>query len=364
MTNIQSHTRAFTLVELLVVIAIIGMLIGLLLPAVQAAREAARRMQCTNNLKQMGVALHNHHDTLHAFPAGYATQEVRAPASSDWGDLPPGRGWGTLILPFMEQTALYDRLTNNNLSVWHTANAEAVRTNIPTFLCPSDPRSRELSDIEGGTEGVLLTYSNEGDGYTNSSFVGQQIRFGRSGYTACTGTEESWLFGGASDENPDPDGRDGGDALVRQYADGAFFRNSETTIGAIMRGTSNTIMIAESASSLGNKSWVGVHPDATVWCKAPDPTIAWEPPATLVLFHSGPALSEYADTGLVIIHGPNSPYKMACATSSYHVGGMNALYGDGSVRFISSTVDLRVFANSCTIAGVKSAWGREEGGLE
>ena len=355
---------AFTLVELLVVIAIIGLLIGLLLPAVQAAREAARRMQCTNNLKQMGVALHNHHDTLHTFPAGYATQEVRAPATSAFGDLPPGRGWGTLILPFMEQTALHSQLTSHDLSVWHTANAEAVRTNIPTFLCPSDPRSRELSDIEGNTEGVLLTYSNEGDAYTNSNVVGQGIRFGRSGYTACNGTEESWLFGGTTDENPDPLGRDGSDALVRQYADGAFFRNSNTTIGAITRGTSHTILIAECDSSLGNKSWVGVHPDATVWCKDPERIIEDEPPATLVLFHSGPALGEFDYTGLVIIHGPNSPYKMACGTSSYHVGGINALYGDGSVRFISSTVDLRVFANSCTIAGVKSAWAREEGGLE
>jgi len=257
----------------------------------------------------------------------------------------------------MEQTALYDNLTSNRLHAWHTGNAEWVRRSISTFLCPSDPRSGELSDIEGGTEGVLLTYSSEGDSFTNPAFVGQGIQFGRSGYVACTGAEESWWFGGTEA------GPNGGDALVQQRADGAFFRNSRTTIGSIIRGTSNTIIVAECSSVLGNKTWVGVHPDATVWCKHPERVIADEPPAALVLFHSGPSEYEFATFGNIVIHGPNSHYRMACGTASYHTGGINALYGDGSVHFISSNVNQREFAESCTVAGIKNAELRREMGL-
>ena len=263
-----------------------------------------------------------------------------------------------MILPFAEQTALYDQLMTNRLPAWHTANAEWTQKTVSMFCCPSDPKGMELTDIEGVTEGTLLTYSSEGDAYTNSNFVGQSIRFGRSCYTACNGTEESWSFGGTFA------GSDGSDALIKQFADGAFYRNSKTTIGSITDGTSNTILVGECASTLGNKTWVGVHPDAIVWCKHPERVVINEAPATLVLFHSGPADAEYSSLGSIIIHGPNSHYNMACGTYSHHTGGMNALYGDGSVQFISSTSNLREYANACTIAGVKTAWAREEGGLD
>jgi prepilin-type N-terminal cleavage/methylation domain-containing protein len=347
--NISIKT-GFTLVELLVVIAIIGILISLLLPAVQAAREAARRMQCTNNFKQMGIAMHTYHDALKSFPSGYVTNAVTAPVT-EFGDDAPGWGWGALILPYMEQTALYDQLMSNKLSAWHTGNAEAVRRNIATFLCPSDPRSQELTDIEGDTEWQLLTYNDSGT-FTNPDFVGRGIQFGRSSYVACNGTEESWLFGGTEVTN-------GGDALVRQWADGAFFRNSRTTIGSITDGTSNTILLGECASTLGNKTWVGVHPDATVWCKHPNRVIDNEPPATLVLFHSGPSEAEYSLEGRYTVHPPNSPNAMACGTYSHHTGGMNALYGDGSVPFISTTVNHLEYASACTIAGPKQEFARK-----
>ena len=346
--------HGFTLVELLVVIAIIGILIALLLPAVQAAREAARRSQCSNNLRQTGIALQMYHDTLQAFPPGYVTLAVTNPASSTYGDLPPGWGWGTMILPFSEQKPLYERLMNHGVSPWHTANAESIRTAVPFFICPSDPRGSELSGIEGSTENTLLNYTSEGDTYTVSAYVGQEIRAGRSCYTACNGTEESWVFGGTLTSG-------GCDSMMRQYADGAFYRNSQISIASVTDGLTNTIFVGECASTLGNKTWVGVHPDATVWCKHPDRIIASEPPATLTLFHCGPAEGEYAQTGLLIIHAPNSHYNMACGTYSHHTGGMNGLMGDGSVQLISSTINLRTYGNMCTISGVKTAWAREMG---
>ena len=137
----------FTLVELLVVIAIIGILVGLLLPAVQAAREAARRMQCSNNLKQMGLAMQTYHDTHKTFPSGY-TVDLIAPAQigttsmmslvnqSHWS-------WGAFILPFIEQSNLYNNLgvgsrtLHSNLT--NAAGLAALADSAATFVCPSDP---------------------------------------------------------------------------------------------------------------------------------------------------------------------------------------------------------------------------------
>src|SRR3982750_4328009 len=117
----KPRRSGFTLIELLVVIAIIAVLIGLLLPAVQAAREAARRAQCVNNLKQIGLALHNYESSHESFPAGYQSWPgvgFRDGQTGDWG---PGWGWLTTLLPFVEQGNLYNAL-NTNLTCWDTAN--------------------------------------------------------------------------------------------------------------------------------------------------------------------------------------------------------------------------------------------------
>ncbi|MGI6414908.1 MAG: DUF1559 domain-containing protein [Thermoguttaceae bacterium] len=129
MLNRKRNPRGFTLVELLVVIAIIGILIALLLPAVQAAREAARRSQCTNNLKQIGLALHNYHDVVGRFPAAWyriPTQEKR-----------PGWAWGTMLLPYLEQGALYDQLAvTTGIDFPAPANA-TTQTAVTAYHCPS-----------------------------------------------------------------------------------------------------------------------------------------------------------------------------------------------------------------------------------
>src|SRR4029077_18917949 len=125
--------RAFTLIELLVVIAIISVLIALLLPAVQAAREAARRASCVNNLKQLGIALHNYHDTMGAFPPGYLS--IMGPVTFD--NTGPGWGWAARTLNQMEQSPLFNSI-NFVLGIEFPANQTARLTVVASFLCPTD----------------------------------------------------------------------------------------------------------------------------------------------------------------------------------------------------------------------------------
>jgi prepilin-type N-terminal cleavage/methylation domain-containing protein/prepilin-type processing-associated H-X9-DG protein len=134
----RRRTAGFTLIELLVVIAIIGVLIALLLPAVQAAREAARRMQCTGNLKQIGIALHNYHDTHATFPAGGWIAAVTDPTTKNMNI-----GWSAVVLPGLEQRALYDGL-NLSYIYDHPSNSTATHTVLAIYLCPSEPRGVTL----------------------------------------------------------------------------------------------------------------------------------------------------------------------------------------------------------------------------
>ncbi len=136
--------RAFTLVELLVVIAIIGILVSLLLPAVQAVREASRRMQCQNNLRQIGLALHNYHAAFRKLPPGGI--EVRP-------EVPGGKqlAWSAFVLPFLEQSAAYVQV-DFNYPFDHPVNEEAAAIPIETYLCPSTPRFSPLNRGRGATD--------------------------------------------------------------------------------------------------------------------------------------------------------------------------------------------------------------------
>jgi prepilin-type N-terminal cleavage/methylation domain-containing protein len=151
--NVQT-SRAFTLIELVVVIAIIGVLIAMLLPAVQAAREAARRMQCSNNLKQFGLAMHSYHSTHDAFPPGYITgtenQNLNSPETG------PGWGWGTMLLNNLEQSAAYNA-ANFSLPITVPASMTVRTVSLSVFLCPSSTGGSGPVLLKDSTGTTLIT---------------------------------------------------------------------------------------------------------------------------------------------------------------------------------------------------------------
>ena len=326
----------FTLVELLVVIAIIGILVALLLPAVQAAREASRRMSCGNNLKQLGLGMHNYESSHLRLPSGYVSYSnfatITALPAQDhdavtW-DGPPGWGWAALLLPFIEQGSLADAMTYE-LPIWHPSHATSIATKLPGMLCPSASGGDEPFALRDDTGSPLLK-------------SGQSVIVGRSHYAANHGQEECW--GDCSG----PSGGFGGD--VSQIADGPFYRNSDVRFRDITDGLSTTIFLGEHTSRLTDKSWVGVVPGAAVSPKISSPDNETESAAALVMVHSGPAMGEQDAFGNPIIHPPNFPSLHVCQMQSQHPGGALVLLGDGSVRFIAETIYRPTFAALSSIA--------------
>ena len=317
--------RGFTLIELLVVIAIISVLIALLLPAVQSAREAARRIQCVNNLKQMGLAIHNYHDAQGQFPCAYLTLEggggVMGPPDPLTDDTGPGWAWGSLLLPYMEQAPLAASL-NFNLPCWFLDNTTGTHTTIATYLCPSVSVDETPFNIQDGS----------GNNMKDNS--GNPIIFARSNYTASAGGPEPWAspmidYGG--------------------YADGPFYRNSKTKISSITDGLSNTVFLGEGSPVLSNKTWVGVVPGA-ISCPTPQFAFAsCDVAATMVQTHSGP--DPLAIENPPIIHQPNSRYCKVCQMYCNHPGGCNVLMGDGSVRFATMYINTYTWHALATRAG-------------
>lgn len=295
---------AFTLVELLVVIAIIGILIALLLPAVQAAREAARRMSCTNNLKQIGVALHNYHDTHRKLPIGWLGFDAGGGADFE-GD--PGWAWSTRILPFMEQQALYDSLIDMDLPVTAAANDQARVTVVSTFICPSDVGDDVfdlMNAVDEETEGTTVV-----------------TRLAKSNYPGVFGTQD--IHSVCEPGSPGYNGCRG---------NGMFSLNRSLAFRDITDGLSNTFMVGERWSKWVHSTWTGVVPGG------------WHAPARVVAVAS----DEFP---------PNSEANVEQQThnfSSYHPAGANFLLSDGHVQLITETIDLSVYNALCTRAGGES----------
>jgi len=324
--------RGFTLIELLAVIAIIGVLVALLLPAVQSAREAARRMQCVNNLKQMGLGLANYESSLGVFPPAYVGNPfargtaygVSFPDENKNG--PPGFAWGSLILPYIEQAPLHASF-NFNLPCWVPDNTTSARTKVAVFLCPS---------ATGGSDGFSLhRYTNGDAGSPNDGGTfAPEINFAHSHYVTNAGVHQPWgrTPPYSFDFNlPEPIAANGNRPAD---IDGPFYRNARMSAANVTDGLSQTVFLGEHTSRLSDKTWVGVVPFA---CTPSKP--GWPSPPNsggcLVAAHSGPDTHDHPQ---VIIHAPNNPFGHTDEMYSDHQGGCNVLLGDGSVRFIKETI--------------------------
>ena len=293
----------FTLIELLVVIAIIAVLIALLLPAVQQAREAARRSQCKNNLKQIGLALHNYHDTMNMLPFGvvfYRNTPGGAPGGGQ-NTQSQNQGnwtWGAMILPNIDQAALFQTMNvgkNSPAAANNVAgNLGLLQTPLPAFRCPSDP-GENACDID---RRVNLT------NVSSTLNIAQSI-IARSNYVGNNGHQN--IGGGNVNTGAFP--RD----LCRRFRD-------------ITDGLSNTIAIGERASDARGAS----QSAGAIYATGPDQSPKWGIAGALgVAFYP---LNTVNETAYVDLHK---------GFSSNHVGGAHFLFCDGSVHFISENIHWR-----------------------
>ncbi|TWT76336.1 Type II secretion system protein G precursor [Planctomycetes bacterium CA13] len=291
---------AFTLVELLVVIAIIGVLVSLLLPAVQAAREAARRTSCTNNMKQIGLGLQMYHDVFKKLPAGWRGCDPST-GKAHWFGV-PGWAWSSSILPYLEESAVYDGMIHFECPITDPVNQHALTASIGTYRCPSDVGE--------------ATFSMAGGGPSVSSDVSFPIQTATSNYIGMFGTLE---FHHVCDpSSPNCNGCQG---------DGTFSLNRPCRFADLLDGLSNTMIVGERHSVLAYSTWVGVvtggqHGVARVAGVATYPPNSTDTPAHY--FHN---------------------------FSSLHPAGTNFLLADGSVHMITETIDRELFHALSTRAG-------------
>lgn len=287
--------RGFTLVELLVVIAIIGILVALLLPAIQAARETSRKISCSNNLKQIGLALHLYHDTFSRLPAGWRGHDLSGQPHW-WGE--PGWGWSATLLPYIEQASVSEDLIDYNLPISHPVNQRARELPLSIYRCPTDVGEPTFVLQGGGL------YLGSGGGY-------QPLRVATGNYVGVFGTVDlhNVCNGGNCEGN------------------GSFFLNRGVRFADILDGLSETLIVGERSSKLAPSTWVGVV------------TGGEHAPARNVGVGAYPPNSE------------DSPVHYFHNFSSFHPAGTNFLLGDGSVRLIVESIDEETYHALCTRAG-------------
>jgi prepilin-type N-terminal cleavage/methylation domain-containing protein/prepilin-type processing-associated H-X9-DG protein len=290
----------FTLIELLVVIAILAILIGLLLPAVQKAREAGARLSCQNNLKQIGLALHNYHDGHGYFPPVSTTT-------------PHNHNWVAFVLPYLEQENLA-RLYRQDVNWDHASNQPAVRTPVKVLLCPSAPDPGRLDHLAGGKVAAVTDYAPPATVASTLVATGLVTR----------------------PANPD----------------GVPASNKNVRLAEVTDGASNTVMVVEDAGRPAHWLRNGLGPPNSTPGGGNDPVTngrvtgsGWADPANSVPLHG------FTPDGL---HAPG-PCPINCTNNnevfSFHRGGANAVFADGSVHFLAESVNIRVLAALVTRAG-------------
>jgi prepilin-type N-terminal cleavage/methylation domain-containing protein/prepilin-type processing-associated H-X9-DG protein len=346
--------NGFTLIELLVVIAIIAVLIALLLPAVQAAREAARRMQCVNNLKQIGLACHNYESTNGAFPPANIM-------SGSWGVSikPPAAGWTNnfsalaKVLPYMEQSNSYNAM-NYLFKDSDVTNSTICGTLVKAFVCPSDPNTQSFND--GGTV------------------------FGGSNYGSCDG--DWYVFSFAK-------GAPASATWAGMPSRTAFAVNMARSLSNFVDGTSGTLLFSELKTFDNRLKCTGLSVNNPL--SIPDPngpipadysgagcsfgntmhtrwtnggvyhsgfTTAWPPNKVTTYNNTTPLTTGISaslgivDTDIINVNeNDGGPTFGAFTSRSFHSGGVNSLFGDGSVKFIKTSISGAVWRSLGSVAG-------------
>ncbi len=319
--------RGFTLIELLVVIAIIAILIALLLPAVQQAREAARRSQCKNNLKQLGLALHNYHDSMSCFPMG-----------ASFGDRP---NWRVFILPYLEQATVYQQLNINGGGFYaHSPGCDSANPSTPcgysgntvlrslmvsVFKCPSSPMSAfNHPDMGLSYQGMTMDYAVVTGALPDSTMPSANMC---TGDVMCNGSN--------------------------------YCRNGMIVVGESKRmrdcvdGSSNTLVVVEQSGTVNGKSknsnwlggWFSVG-NSGVTSLGPGASFplasggCWYPAGMVTIRYAPNAYSKIPSTP----PGPASaPGSFNTVVNSHHTGGINVLMTDGSVRFLSENINFQTY---------------------
>ena len=280
--------------------------------------------------------MHNYEGANRVFPPAYTTLNPRAdgtaagvPYGDDTRNGPNGWAWGTLLLPYLEQESLYRQLLLD-IPCWAPKNAALVATRLGLFLCPS---------ATGGADGFAV--EKEGADARHGVPVlrsdGSKITFAHSHYVTNAGVHQPWGRTTAycyDYDTPEPIPENGG-KLAR--IDGPFYRNSRVSVAAVTDGLSNTVFLGEHSSILSNKTWVGVVPGAVT-----PPRLDLRPwpsennaAGCLVGAHSGPDTHDHPQ---VIIHAPNDPFGHTDQMWGEHGNGCNVLFGDGSVRFVTTFI--------------------------
>jgi prepilin-type N-terminal cleavage/methylation domain-containing protein/prepilin-type processing-associated H-X9-DG protein len=347
----QARRRfAFTLIELLVVIAIIGVLIGLLLPAVQKVREAANRMSCTNNLKQMGIALHAYHDTNNNFPGGSVTNGLATYVAH-------GPNWCIMLLPYLEQGNLYQQY-NMQKANEDPANYAVVNTYLKVYACPSSPYNNQM---------LIKESPGPGYAYINAS-------------TTLNTATQTWMTGSYRANSGLTDGSNWWDVQCARvlapgwrgplhcvydftfptYPGAPYWLGpagsgggavsgpmTYESIPGITDGTSNTLMVGEYVSRdhpTRGVFWASAYATDTM-----GDIVSFPPQSRLFVpdYDACVASTINYDPNIPNADGSN-PCKRAFA--SVHTGGINWLLVDGSVHFISTSIDLTVITQMATIA--------------